>query len=184
MSQQDSFSITAGSTMQQVLDAFPGARRALFKQYHLGGCSSCGFTPEETLGRLCERSGGLNVDAVIGSILSSHEQDQKLLIAPTELSAALRSPAPPRVLDIRSREEWEAARIAGSELFTEDLMNQILGRWPKETAFVLVDHLGGNVLDGAAYFLGHGYEGVRALRGGLDAWSQEVDSSVPRYKLE
>jgi len=177
-------SISPQSTMQQVIDAYPGARRALFKQYHLGGCSSCGFSMEETLGQLCARSGGLKVDEVIASIQASHEQDQKLLIAPTELAAALRTPNAPRVLDIRSREEWEAARIAGSVLFTEAMMQEILGRWPKSTAFIIVDHLGKTGLDGAAYFLGHGYENVRTLRGGVDAWSQEVDASVPRYKLE
>ena len=176
--------IGPASTMQQVLDAYPGARRALFKQYHLGGCSSCGFAMDETLGQLCTRSGDLKVDEVIASIHASHEQDQRLLIAPSELAEALRGPKPPRVLDIRSREEWEAARIGGSVLFTQELMNEILGRWPKATAFVIVDHLGAAALDGATYFFGHGYESVRALRGGVDAWSQEVDSSVPRYKLE
>jgi rhodanese-related sulfurtransferase len=176
--------ISAHSTLQQVLDAYPGARRALFKHYHLGGCSSCGFSPDETLGQLCARSGGLKVEEVIAKIQSSHEQDQQLLISPRDLAGALRGPNPPRVLDIRTREEWEAARITGSELFTEALMQEILGRWPKSAAFVIVDHLGKTALDGAAYFLGHGYENVRALRGGVDAWSLEVDPSVPRYKLE
>jgi len=177
-------SIRSDSTMQEVLDAFPGARRALFKHYHLGGCSSCAFSPEETLGQLCARSGGLNVDEVIATIQGSHEQDQKLLISARELAEALRLANPPRVLDIRSREEWEAARIAGSVLFTQELMNEILGRWPKTATFVMVDHLGATSLDAAAYFLGHSYEGVRALRGGVDAWSQEVDAGVPRYRLE
>lgn len=176
--------INPASTMRQVLDAFPGARRALFKNYHLGGCSSCGFSLEETLGQLCARSGNLSTDEVIACLRTSHEQDEKLLIAARDLAEALRGPNPPRVLDIRSREEWEAARIADSVLFTQELMNEILGRWPKNTPFVIVDHLGATSLDGAAYFLGHGYEGVRALRGGVDAWSQEVDASVPRYKLE
>lgn len=176
--------ITPQSTLQQVLDAYPGARRALFKQYHLGGCSSCGFAMDETLGGLCARSGGLKVEEVVASIEAGHAQDQRLLIAPRELADALRHPNPPRVLDIRSREEWEAARIEGSALFTEELMQEILGRWPKSAAFVLVDHLGANGLDAATYFFGHGYENVRTLRGGVDAWSQEVDASVARYKLE
>src|ERR1043166_9241339 len=123
-------SMSPQSTMQQVLDAYPGARRALFKQYHLGGCSSCGFSMEETLGQLCTRSGGLNVDEVVASIQASHEQDQKLLITPRELAEALRGPNPPRVLDIRSREEWEAVHVAASVLFTEAMMHEILGRWP------------------------------------------------------
>ncbi|HIG82060.1 MAG TPA: rhodanese-like domain-containing protein, partial [Verrucomicrobiales bacterium] len=28
--------------MEEVLTVFPGARRALFRKYHIGGCSSCG----------------------------------------------------------------------------------------------------------------------------------------------
>ena len=38
--------------MQQVLEIFPGAQRALFRRYHIGGCSSCGFQPTETLEQL------------------------------------------------------------------------------------------------------------------------------------
>ncbi|MFT5107909.1 MAG: hypothetical protein ACI9UA_003544 [Pseudoalteromonas tetraodonis] len=30
-------------TMQQVLEAYPAAQRALFQRYHVGGCSSAAF---------------------------------------------------------------------------------------------------------------------------------------------
>ena len=36
-------SIGPQSTMQQVLEAYPAAPRALFQSYHVRGCSSCGF---------------------------------------------------------------------------------------------------------------------------------------------
>ena len=36
-------SITPQSSMGEVLEEFPGAQRALFRRYHIGGCSSCGF---------------------------------------------------------------------------------------------------------------------------------------------
>jgi len=49
---------------------------------------------------------------------------------------------------------------------------------------VMYDHTGDKVLDAAAYLIGHGYRNTRALRGGIDAYAQEVDSSIPRYKLE
>ena len=35
--------------MAELLEAYPGAQRALFRNYHIGGCSSCGFRPDETL---------------------------------------------------------------------------------------------------------------------------------------
>lgn len=41
--------ISAESAMREVLEAYPGARRALFQRYHIGGCSFCGFSPDQTL---------------------------------------------------------------------------------------------------------------------------------------
>ena len=35
--------ITGHSTMGEVLEAYPSAQRALFRQYHIGGCNSCGY---------------------------------------------------------------------------------------------------------------------------------------------
>jgi rhodanese-related sulfurtransferase len=39
-------------------------------------------------------------------------------------------------------------------------------------------------MDAAAFFHGHGFEQIKCLRGGIDAWSAEVDSVLPRYHLE
>ena len=36
--------------MRDVLEKFPGAQRALFRKYHIGGCSSCGFQPDGNAG--------------------------------------------------------------------------------------------------------------------------------------
>ena len=49
---------------------------------------------------------------------------------------------------------------------------------------VIYDHRGQQSLDAAAYFIGQGFGNVRCLRGGIDAWSREVDAKIPRYRLE
>ncbi len=170
--------------MQEVLTVFPGARRALFRKYHIGGCSSCGFQPTETLEDLCSRNGGLNVTEVLAHIESSHLEDEKLQIPARELADALKNRQPLKLLDIRTREEWDATHLEGAVLFSQELMQDILGNWPRDVLFVIYDHSGHSSMDAAAYFLGHGFEKVRALRGGIDAWSQEVDPNVPRYRLE
>jgi rhodanese-related sulfurtransferase len=176
--------MTATSTMAQVLAEFPGAQRALFRKYHIGGCSSCGFQPDEALGDLARRNNNLNVDEVISHIRASHEADQKILISPADLAASLARDPSLRLLDIRTREEHEAARIEGSTLFTQELMQEMLGRWDRKSPLIIYDHQGKKSMDAAAYFAGHGFENVRALRGGIDAWSREVDPKVPRYELE
>jgi rhodanese-related sulfurtransferase len=168
--------------MRRALEIFPGAQRALFRRYHIGGCASCGFEPEETLEALCRRN-SLNVAEVIQHIETSHQQDQDLQMAPKELAARLRE-GKLRLVDVRSREEFEAVRIEGAVLFSQPLMQEILGHWPRADLVVIYDHRGRQSLDAAAYFLGQGFAQVRCLRGGIDAWAAEVDEKMPRYELE
>ena len=169
--------------MRDVLEVFPGAQRALFRRYHIGGCSSCGFSPDETLSQVCARNGSLNVNEVLAHIQSSHEQDAKVLISPKELADALQQDKSLRIVDVRSREEFEAVHIEGSTLLSQDAMRQIMGDGSNTKPLVVVDHQGKNGLDAAAYFMGHGLQNVRCLRGGIDAWAQEVDSGMRRYKV-
>ena len=171
------------SPMRDVLVAFPGAQRALFRRYHIGGCSSCGFSPEETLAQVCERNGGLDVQEALAHIQSSHEQDAKIFISPKELAESLKQDKSIRLVDVRSREEFEAVHIDGSRLLSQDVMRQIMGDGSNTRPLVIVDHQGKQGLDAAAYFMGHGLQNVRCLRGGIDAWAQEVDITMRRYRV-
>jgi rhodanese-related sulfurtransferase len=175
-------SIDPQTTMTGVLEIYPGAQRALFRRYHIGGCASCAFQPGETLAGLCARN-NLEVTEVIQHIQSSHEQDEALQISPGEV-AALRQAGGVRLVDIRSREEFDAARIEGAVLLSQPVMQEILGHWPREELMVIYDHRGRQSLDAAAYFMGQGFGNVRCLRGGIDAWSREADAQIPRYRLE
>jgi rhodanese-related sulfurtransferase len=169
--------------MSAVLEQFPGAQRALFRRYHIGGCASCGFQPTETLAQVCARNGNLDVNEVLLHIRSSHEQDEKLLIAPAELAALRQQDPTLRIVDVRSREEFEAVNISGSQLLSQDVMRQIMGDGSNTRPLILVDHQGKTAMDAAAYFLGHGLQNVRCLRGGIDAWAKEVETTMRRYNL-
>jgi rhodanese-related sulfurtransferase len=169
--------------MSAVLAAFPGAQRALFRRYHIGGCSSCGFSPDETLAQVCARNGNLEVAEVLAHIQSSHEQDTKILISPVDLAGLLQKDKSVKLVDVRSREEFEAVHIQGSVLLSQDVMRELMASGSNTNPIVVVDHQGRNALDAAAYFLGHGLQNVRCLRGGIDAWAQEVDPKMRRYKL-
>jgi rhodanese-related sulfurtransferase len=69
-------------------------------------------------------------------------------------------------------------------LLSQPVMQDILGHWPREELMVIYDHRGRQSLDAAAYFMGQGFRNVRCLRGGIDAWSREADTHIPRYRLE
>jgi rhodanese-related sulfurtransferase len=175
--------ISGQSTMAEVLIVYPGAQRALFRRYHIGGCSSCGFDSSETLAQVCARNNNLDLSEVISHIEQSHAADQQIYVSAQELARWREENVPLRLVDIRTREEFDATRIEGATLFTQEIMTEMLGRWPRNELLVIYDHLGTKNMDAAAYFLGHGFTNVRALQGGIDAWS-EVDPRIRKYRLE
>jgi rhodanese-related sulfurtransferase len=176
--------IDPNMTMAELLQEYPGAQRALFRAYHIGGCASCGFSPSETLTDLCARNSNLPVEEVTGTILAGHEADQKMQISPAEVSERLGAGEQLPLIDVRSREEWETVHIEGSTFFTQELMQEIISESAKDREIVFVCHHGVRSLDAASFFAGHGFEHVRSLTGGIDAWSTEVDPDLPRYHLE
>ena len=179
----NSETITPETPMGEIMQALPGARRALFSAYHLGGCQSCGFADTETLAQLCARAGELDVAGVLAHLLSSHAHDESMMLSPAELKAERDSPAPPLLLDCRTREEHEAVSIPGAVFMEQELQQQLFAGDPQRR-IILHDHSGKHVLDTCAWFHGHGLKNTRALRGGIDAWSQEIDPTLPRYRIE
>lgn len=176
--------LSPDSRMNDVLSVYPWAQRALFRKYHIGGCQSCAFQAEETLAELCDRNDRLDPTEVFAYIRESHEEDMAVQISPAEVDASIKRGEPVRLLDIRTREEWEAVRLESATRMSQDSMQEILANWPKEGMMVIYDHLGKQSLDAATYFQGQGFSNVRCLAGGIDAWSREVDSRVRRYRLE
>ncbi len=177
--------ISPSITMRDLLVAYPGAQRALFAGYHIGGCRSCGFQPTETLADVCRRNDDLPVDEVIRHIVESHDQEAALQVEPGEAAEWLKGDNPPLLLDSRTREEHEAVKLPGSNLMTQDTLQQVFASHPPDQPILIYDHSGaGQALDLVAYLLGHGFTGAKALAGGIDAWSLQVDPSLPRYRIE
>jgi rhodanese-related sulfurtransferase len=73
--------------------------------------------------------------------------------------------------------------IEGSQLLSQDVMRQIMAEGTNTRPLVVLDHQGKAGLDAAAYFMGHGLQNVRCVRGGIDAWAQEVETGMRRYRL-
>ena len=169
--------------MAELLAAYPGAKRALFAKYHIGGCSSCAYRDDESLSEVCERN-EIVVDEAIEHILKSHEVDAAMLMEPAALKAMLDAGQTFVFLDVRTREEHEAVKIQGSEFMTQERQQELFGSAKEEDVIVLYDHNGSKVLDTCAWFQGHGLKGTLGLIGGIDRWAQEIDSSIPRYRLE
>jgi rhodanese-related sulfurtransferase len=166
-------------TMQQVTTVFPSAQRALFQKYHVGGCSSCGFQPTDTLATVAVNH-GLEVGEVVEHIRRSQDMEKDLEITPREAAELLKQ-GKIRLVDVRTPEEYATASVAGSVLADQSTAQEIMQTWPKDTAIVTICHHGMRSLDAAAYLRGHGFSNTRSMSGGIDAWALQIDPSVPRY---
>ena len=178
LSEQD---FTKDSRMEDLMAGLPGAKRALFARYHLGGCQSCGFSPNETLAELCARN-DIEADEALAHLLESERHDSAMRVSPMVAAESMRGEGC-RWIDLRTREEFEAIPLPGAELFTQELQQEIFAGDPGQK-LVLFDHLGRGMLDQVAWFRGHGIKETYGLDGGIDAWSREVDPSVRRYRIE
>jgi rhodanese-related sulfurtransferase len=171
--------ITPDMSMEQILDVAPSAQRALFQRYHVGGCSSCGFQPTDTLAQVCKDHNILDVKDVIQTIQSAHEADARLQVDPDTVKGWLDAKEDFSFIDVRTPEEWRAARIPQAELLDYDDPGRYMAL-PKDRKIVFSCKSGMRSLDVAAYFVGHGFRNVYSMRGGIDAWVAEIDRSIPR----
>ncbi|RZA19201.1 MAG: hypothetical protein EOP10_19895 [Proteobacteria bacterium] len=84
------------------------------------------------------------------------------------------------LLDVRERWEFDICRIEGSMLMAKLDLAQIFPGL-KEFEVITICHHGVRSLSTAFYLKEAGLPRVRSLTGGTDAWSQLIDTSMPRY---
>jgi monothiol glutaredoxin len=84
------------------------------------------------------------------------------------------------VVDVRPPDEREQAKIAQ---FFRTIDNGIddVAALPKDTHLAFLCHSGGRSERAAEHFRSLGFRNVYNVRGGIDAWSREVDPGVARY---
>ena len=122
----------------------------------------------------------LEVGEVTEFIKESQEMERQLEVTPQVVVEQLKR-GEVKLLDVRTPEEYAITRIAESTLIDQEVAREIIERWPKDTAIVTVCHHGIRSLDAAAYFKGHGFHNVKSMKGGIDAWSVQIDPSVVGY---
>jgi len=83
-------------------------------------------------------------------------------------------------LDVRTTEEQAKARIAGADLLDPE-KGAALEKLDLETRLVFHCHHGGRSQKAAENYASLGFRNVYNVVGGIDAWSIEIDSDVPRY---
>jgi rhodanese-related sulfurtransferase len=86
------------------------------------------------------------------------------------------------LLDVRESWEHDTARIEGSLLMPMgDIPSRAYQELNPESHIVAICHHGVRSMSVTAWLREQGFEQAQSLRGGIDAWSAEIDASVPRY---
>ncbi|MCG8420204.1 MAG: Grx4 family monothiol glutaredoxin [Proteobacteria bacterium] len=101
-------------------------------------------------------------------------------IGAKELKAKLDAGEIQELIDVRTPEERSTAQIDGSKLLDDEIM-QYLSQIDVKTPIAFYCHHGSRSQAAAEHFRDRGFRNVYNLIGGIDAWSAEVDSSIPRY---
>jgi monothiol glutaredoxin len=84
------------------------------------------------------------------------------------------------LVDVRTPAEWNTARVPMARLL-DDAVTRELEALKPGSKLVFMCHHGHRSQRAAEHFLRLGHREVFNLVGGIDAWSSEVDASVPRY---
>lgn len=133
------------------------------------------------------RAVGVSIKLVKGAsgsgfhIENPNEPARVRRLSPAALAEMLAADGAPTLIDVRTSEEREIARIEGDAGLLDPAMEHAILAVDRSTALAFYCHHGVRSLLAAEHFRGLGFRKVYNLDGGIDAWSREVDSRVTRY---
>lgn len=105
-----------------------------------------------------------------------------LEVAPHELKSLLEGLEPLFLLDVREPWETNAVAFPGAHAIPMgDVPSQAHNELDPDGRIVVICHHGVRSLNVANWLRNQGFEQAQSLRGGIDAWSRDVDPAVARY---
>ncbi len=104
-------------------------------------------------------------------------------ITATELRTMIDSGRDLALIDVREPVEWDIVRIDGARLVPKDriLSGDALAELPQNTPIVLYCKTGIRSAEALAVLKRAGFADATHLQGGVVAWAQQVDTSLPLY---
>ena len=102
-------------------------------------------------------------------------------ISAKELAEELKSANPPRLIDVREPHELRISAIKGAELIPLGQLAGKLSQLDSAEEMVLFCKSGTRSTRALELLVGAGFRKVKNLKGGINAWAEEVDHSLPVY---
>ncbi|MFM7816508.1 MAG: molybdopterin-synthase adenylyltransferase MoeB [Verrucomicrobiota bacterium] len=99
-----------------------------------------------------------------------------------DMQNALKSPEKGiRVIDVREPDEYEIARVSGVPLFPLSRLNQQFTDLDPNQQIYIHCKAGKRSMKALEFLRQQGFKYVKSVQGGIDAWSDQIDPSVPKY---
>ena len=86
-----------------------------------------------------------------------------------------------KVVDVREPDEYEIARVAGVPLLPLSELHSRFTELDPNTQYYLHCKAGSRSLSALSFLREQGFKYVKSVKGGINAWSDEIDRNVPRY---
>src|SRR5436305_8042738 len=103
-------------------------------------------------------------------------------ITPEDVKSKLDAHEQFLLLDVREPWEVETAKIDGAKLMPMgDVPSRAHQELDPEGHIVVLCHHGVRSMNVTVWLRQQGFENVQSMRGGIDAWSRQVDPKVPAY---
>jgi molybdopterin/thiamine biosynthesis adenylyltransferase/rhodanese-related sulfurtransferase len=139
-------------------------------------CKVCGTNPEVTaLIDYNEFCGVPGVEHPYGAGAAGQE------ISPQELAESLRGSSPPGVIDVREPHELEISRLPGAVNIPLGQLAARLSELDSAQTYVVMCRSGVRSAQALHLLANAGFRRVKNLRGGINAWAQEVDTTLHVY---
>ena len=102
-------------------------------------------------------------------------------ISAPELKRKMDAQEPFELIDVREAFEYEIARIDGAKLIPLGEITERVNELQRERPIVVHCHSGRRSAEAVRLLQERGFANVYNLEGGIDAWSDQIDPSVPKY---
>lgn len=138
-------------------------------------CPLCGDQPTVTqlidYGQFCGATREPTTPATFADEVTVHELQKAL----TDVSLGI------RILDVREPHEHQIARIEGVPLLPLDSLTERYPELDPNRTYYLYCKMGVRSRLAVEFLHRHGFTKVKSVKGGLNAWSAEIDPAVPQY---
>jgi len=85
------------------------------------------------------------------------------------------------VLDVREPDEYQIACIHGARLVPLSTLSQRFSELDPNHAYYIHCKAGGRSLKALQFLREQGFQNLKSVKGGITAWSDEIDRTVPKY---